>query len=672
MTVTSGQARDRTLEGEATASLPSPPSSRAASAAFEPRWELGAFVGLLSVTAVLYLWGLGASGWANAFYSAAAQAGSQSWTALFFGSSDAAGSITVDKTPLAVWVMGLSVRIFGLSSWSLLVPQALIGVASVALLARIVRRWFTPAAGLIAGAALATTPVAALMFRFNNPDALLVLVLIASVGATVRALEAAAVRAGTRWLMLAGVLVGLGFMAKMLQALLVLPALVVVYLYAAPVPLRRRLFQLGAAFAAMMVSAGWWVVAVMLVPASQRPWIGGSQTNSVLELALGYNGLGRLTGNETGSVGGGNGWGATGLSRLFDAEIGGQISWLAPAALLFLVAGLWLTGRAPRTDRTRAAFAIWGLWLVVTGLTFSLMAGIFHAYYTVALAPAVAALVGMGVAVGWRLRHRVVGSALLAAAVTLTGVWSWQLLGRSADFAPALRWVVLAGSIVVAAGLLLVDRMTRRAALALGGAGVVLSLAGPTAYALQTASTPHTGSIPTAGPQVAGARGGPGGMRGAGGPGGPPPGTTPGGTTTPGGAGVTGAGGRGPAGAGGPGGILDAVTPSATFVAALQSDADSYTWVAAAIGSQQAAGYQLASGRSVMPIGGFNGSDPSPTLAQFQAAVAAGQIHYFVGGGGGMRADSGSSSSQEIAAWVQATFTATTVGGVTVYDLTTT
>ncbi len=174
---------------------------------------------------------------------------------------------------------------------------------------------------------------------------------------------------------------------------------------------------------------------------------------------------------------------------------------------------------------------------------------------------------------------------------------------------------------------------------------------------MQTAATAHTGSIPTAGPQVAGGMAGPGGMRGPGGMPGP---------GVPGGPGV----------AGGPGGILDAVTPSATFVAALQADSDSYRWAAAAIGSQQAAGYQLASGRSVMPIGGFNGSDPSPTLAQFQAYVAAEQIHYFIrgggvgGGGGGMPAESGSSSSQGIAAWVQATFTSTTIGGVTVHDLT--
>ena len=201
------------------------------------RWERPALLALLAVTAVLYLWGLGRSGWANSFYSAAAQAGSESWKAFFYGSSDAASSITVDKTPASLWVMGLSVRIFGLSSWSILVPQALMGVGAVGLLYATVKRWSGPVAGLIAGAVQALTPVAVLMFRFNNPDALLVLLLVAAAYATVRAIE----KASLRWLMLAGALVGAGFLTKMLQALLVVPALAVVYLVAAPTTVRRRI-----------------------------------------------------------------------------------------------------------------------------------------------------------------------------------------------------------------------------------------------------------------------------------------------------------------------------------------------------------------------------------------------------------------------------------------------
>ncbi len=654
-----------------TSTLERPAAGSPAAARARPRrWERLALLALLVATAVLYLYGLGRSGWANSFYSAAAQAGSASWKAFFYGSSDAASSITVDKTPASLWVMALSVRIFGLSSWSILVPQALMGVGSVALLYATVKRWSGLVAGLIAGAVLALTPVAVLMFRFNNPDALLVLVLVAAAYATIRATE----RASARWLVLAGALVGAGFLTKMLQVLLVVPALAVVYLVAAPTTVRRRIGHLLAAGLALLVSAGWWVAIVELVPASARPYIGGSQHNSILELILGYNGLGRLTGDETGSVGGGGFggtgmWGQTGPGRLFDSEIGGQVAWLLPAALILLVAGLVVTGRRPRTDRTRAALLLWGGWLLVTGLTFSFMAGIFHAYYTVALAPAIGALVGIGATVLWRRRE---GAVVLAITLAVTAAWSYVLLERSAEFLPWLAPVVLVGGLAVALGLLLVRSVPRRIAAVLAGAGMVVALAGPAAYAVDTAATPHTGSIPSAGPAVAAASGGPGGgVRG----GRPPQGGFGGGL--PGGPGGFGG---GPGATGGPtggqgggagGGLLNGSTPSADMIALLRADADSYTWVAAAIGSNNASGYQLATGEPVMAIGGFNGTDPSPTLAQFQQYVAAGKIHYFISGGtGGGTRTGGSAAAQEIAGWVEQNFTATTAGGATVYDLT--
>ena len=267
----------------------------------DPAWVRPSLFALLLGTALLYIWGLGASGWGNSFYSAAVQAGTKSWKAFFFGSSDAANFITVDKPPASLWVMEISARIFGVNAWSILVPQALEGVATVAFLYATVRRWFTPAAGLLAGAVLALTPVAVLMFRFNNPDALLVLLLTVAAYAVTRALEVGS----TRWLVLAGSLVGFGFLAKMMQAFLVVPAFALVYVLAAPTPLRRRIWQLLLAGVAMFVAAAWWVVAVVLTPAADRPYIGGSQHNSVLELIFGYNGFGRLTGNETGSVTGG-------------------------------------------------------------------------------------------------------------------------------------------------------------------------------------------------------------------------------------------------------------------------------------------------------------------------------------------------------------------------------
>ncbi len=656
-----------------TATRPASPPDSAVAAPAGPvraRWEWPALLVLLGGTAVLYLWGLGASGWANSFYAAAAQAGSESWKAFFFGSSDAANAITVDKTPLSLWPMALSIRVFGLSSWSLLVPQALEGVAAVGLLYATVRRTTgSAAAGLLAGAVLATTPVAVLMFRFDNPDALLTLLLVGSAYATLRAVESGL--HPVRWLALAGTLVGLAFLTKMLQAFLVVPALGLVYLLFAHTSLPKRLGHLAVGLGAMVASAGWWVAIVSLWPADSRPYIGGSQENSILELTLGYNGFGRLTGDETGSVGGGGAgggmWGQTGLGRLLSEEIGGQVGWLLPTALLLLVAGVWFTRRAAGTAvprrAVRAGLVVWGGWLVVTAATFSFMAGIFHAYYTVALAPAIGALVGTGAWLLWQHRTSLVAAFVASASVSMTTVLAFVLLGRAADFVPWLRWVVLVGGLASALAVVGLGRLPRRAAGAVAAVALVLSLAGPAAYAVETAATAHTGSIPSAGPAGAG---GPGAGFGGGGPGGatPPTGTPP---ATQQGTGTT----TGPTG-GGAGGLLDGSEPTDAITELLVSDADDYTWVAAAVGSNAASGYQLASEEPVMAIGGFNGSDPSPTLAEFQAHVAAGDIHWFIGGGGfGGAQIGGSSASSDIASWVAANFTATTVDGVTLYDLTT-
>lgn len=681
-----------------------PPADAAPEAvpgATRARWERPALAGLLVVTAVLYLWGLSASGWANSFYSAAVQAGSESWTAFLYGASDAAGSITVDKPPASLWVMALSVRLFGLSSWSILVPQALMGVATVGVLYASVRRAFSAQAALLAGAALALTPVAALMFRFNNPDALLLLLLTGAVAAVLRAVEGPRT---TRWMVLAGALVGVAFLTKQLQAFLVLPSLAVMFLWAAPVGIGRRIRDSLLGLTAMVVAGGWWVALVELVPASVRPYVGGSQTNSFLELTFGYNGLGRITGDEEGSVGGGGGMGggfggSTGLTRLFDAENGGQITWLIPAALILAAGALWARGRAPRTDVRRVAVVGWLSLLLVTAVTFSFMAGIFHAYYTVALAAPVAALVGIGGWTLWTERHRPWALWVLAAAAGTTTAWATVLLGRSADWLPWLRWTVLAVGVLGTLALAAAAVRPQLGALARAGAvlALVAGLAGPTAYTLQTVATAHTGSIVTAGPTVSSGFGGMGGgMPGGGGrPGGqggqagggqmgqpptggqggqmqPPTGTqgtTPGGQGQTGQDGGTGGGGGGGAG-GGMGGLLDGADVSDEVAQLLLQDADSYTWAAAAVGSQNAASYQLETEEPVMAIGGFNGSDPSPTLEQFQAYVAAGEIHWFIGGGGFGGQNGGSSASSEIAAWVEENFTATEVDGVTLYDLT--
>ncbi|MFJ3306161.1 ArnT family glycosyltransferase [Streptomyces sp. NPDC086549] len=687
----------------------------------DPRWVRPAFLGLLAATFLLYLYNLSASGYANSFYSAAVQAGSKSWKAFFFGSLDAGNAITVDKPPASLWPMALSVRIFGLNSWAILVPEVIMGVLTVAVVYAAVRRRFSPASGLIAGAVLALTPVAALMFRFNNPDAMLALLMAVACYMVIRALE----DGRTKWLVWAGVAIGFAFLAKTLQAFLILPPLAIVYAVCAPVNLKKRFGQLALATVALVVSGGWWVAIVELWPASSRPYIGGSQNNSFLELTFGYNGLGRLNGDETGSVGGGGGgggtsmWGETGWNRMFNSEIGGQISWLLPAALILLVAGLVATRRLKRTSVTRGSFLVWGGSLLVTMVVFSYMAGIFHQYYTVALAPYIAAVVGMGAGLLWEKRAEMWASITLAASVVAAAAWGYVLLNRTSDYLPWLKWLVLIGGLAAALGLVFAGRVTRQLALGAAAVGLVAALAGPTAYTLSTLQEGHTGSIVTAGPagasMMGGGRGGPGGGMGGGMPGqnqqgqqgqqgqqngngnGFPGGGNGGfgggmpgqnqqnqqsqqngngntqgqqGQGFPGGGQTGEAGGTG--GGGGAGGLLNGASVSSEAKKLLETDAEKYTWVAASIGSQNAASYQLATGDPVMAIGGFNGTDPSPTLAQFKKYVTEGKIHYFISGGGmgGGMGSSSSGTSSQITSWVQSNFKKVTVGSATFYDLT--
>ena len=552
----------------------------------------GAGLALLLIgSAVLYLWGLSESGWANSYYSAAVQAGSQSWKAFLFGSLDASNAVTVDTPPASLWLMALSVRIFGLNSWSILVPQALLGVATVAVLYASVRRTVDPGrsrsadstlatghvAGLVAGAVLALTPVAVLIFRFNTPDALLVFLLTATGYCTLRASE----EASGKWLVGAGVLVGLAFLTKMWPAFVVLPALVVVYLVVAPTSMGRRIRHLLAALIAMIISLGWWVALVELVPESWRPYVGGSDNNSVLGLIFGDHGL----------------------NRMLEGGSGGMIAWLIPAALLLGTFALIIRHRAPRTDGVRAAIMVWGGTLLVTALSFLLMAGgSDDGYDPVALAPATAALVAVGGQVLWVRRRSALARAGLAATMIITGLTAYALLGRATAPHAILQWPVLIICALAAGGLLAAHRLPRLLAAMVLGLALVGATAAPAAYAAQTVATPHPGSTAV----------------------------------------------------------------SAAVQNLLRRDADSYDWVAATPGAPRAAAYQLATGRPVMAVGGFAGSDNSPTLKQFQAYVADGRVHFYLGGGG-----SGAlgSSAAEIEAWVSQNFPATTVDGVTLHDL---
>jgi len=620
------------------ASVETPGPRRRIGLTFPQTWERVTLAILLLLTAVMYLWNITINGMGNKFYGSAAWAGSQNWQALLFGSLDPRNFITVDKPPVSQWVMGLSGQIFGFSSASMLIPQALMGVASVALLYSAVRRISGPSAGLLAGAALALTPVDALMFRFNDPDAVMVLLMVASAYCTVRAVQ----HASARWIALAGVALGFAFLAKMLEGLIVMPALGVAYLVAAPTSLRRRLLHLLGALAAFGVAAGWFVVLTLVWPASSRPYIAGSTNNNFMNLVLGYNGLARVLGHQgfdfdsppsgpgaEAFPDGGHWHESQGLARLFTGEFGFQIGWLLPAALLAVVLVLISRGRAPRTDAVRAGVVMFGGWLVVSGLVLSFMRGMHNMippYYCMSLAPAVAAMFAIGVAEMWRHRASRAHRIGLATLVLAAGVWSWWTLGRSAGWLPPLRWVILVVTVVAAAALLRSPSSDthRRWAVVPLTLALIGGLAGPTAYAIATIGQPH----------------------GAGGAWVGPASQDPGNR---------------------PGWWQDVDDPQLdAMLRATHTE-----WSAAIKRASPAAALELSTRTPVMAVGGFSGIDPVPTLSQFQNYVAHHQIgYYIVPDPNNDRFPVGRDAHTDITNWVAANFKSTKVGSDTVYDLT--
>jgi len=595
-----------------------------------PLWSLPARAAVFGLAALLYCWGLGRVGMGNTFYAAAVKSGTESWKAFFFGSLDPGSFITVDKPPAALWVMELSGRIFGFSSWSMLLPEALAGVATVMVLYHLVRRWFGEPAAVFASLALALTPVAVVIFRYNDPDAFLTLLLVLAAWACWRAIETGK----TIGLVLSGALVGLAFLTKTLDAFIVVPAIGVAYLWCGPPRLARRLGQLGWAALALLVSSGWWVTIVELWPKSARPYIGGSTDNSELNLIFGYNGFARIFGSGGAGAGGATSGGSSsfgggeGLLRMFDSELGGQISWLLPVALVGLVAGLWLTRRHRRSDNQRAGFVLWGGTLLMYLAVYDYAKGIFHPYYAVVMAPAVAALAGAGAVALWRLgRQSLRWAWALPATIVGTALWADTLLARTSGYDSWVGPTVVVTGVVSALVLFLClarPRVPRWFALAAGTLAAASLLAGPAAYSLTTLGT-ATNGIATAGPTSSA-----GGMGAGGGPGGQ-------GGGLGGGTGASGAPASVRTGAA-PGGGGGASTVNTALVRYLERHQGSATYLVAVNGSQAAAPFILDSGKAVIAMGGFGGTDPAPTLSEFEHLVATGKVHYVYvssGGGGG-------------------------------------
>ncbi|MEZ4481066.1 MAG: glycosyltransferase family 39 protein [Dehalococcoidia bacterium] len=586
------------------------------------RW--GPLVAVLLLAALLYSWKLDQNGWGNNYYSASAQSMTRSWSNFFFGAFDSEGIVTVDKPPLSQWLIVASVKVFGLNSWSLLLPQAVLGVACVAVLYAMVRPQFGEAAAIVAALVLATTPITVAIVRINNPDTLLILLMLLGGWSGLRATE----RGSLRWGLLAAVFIGLAFNVKMLQAYLVVPGLALADLVAAKGALWRRTWTFAAAGLVLAAVSFSWMVVVDSWPKDSRPYIGGSRDNTVQDLVFGYNGLERIEGNDpagpfagqqpgtTGSVpavqqpatanrgpafGGDPGW-----LRLLDTHSGTLIGWFLPFAGTVLLLGLDWRGRTARTDMRRAWLLFWGGWGLVHAAVFSTQEGIYHPYYTSALAPAVAALTGIGacLALTWLREDSWRRLLLLAAGAAYTAAVQVFLTRQREDWnpwmTPALAVVLGLGILATAASFWLVERPAVRQLA--GRGGLVLAFGGlfimPFTWGLTPLDGPRTSPDVAVGPlhiRVANAA----------------------------------------ANAPRPNSDLGANQPLVDYMLA---NYRGERFFVATFGAQAASPIMLATGLPVLPIGGFGGNDPVPDLRELTRMVEGGEVAFVLLSGAGSSA----------------------------------
>ncbi|WP_330272808.1 glycosyltransferase family 39 protein [Lentzea sp. NBC_00516] len=603
-----------------------------------PRWPAWVLVAICVLAGALYVWAIGAGQVGNSYYAAAAKSMSTSFGNFLFGSFDPAGVVTVDKPPMSLWPQAIAVWIFGFHGWAVLLPQVIEGVAAVFLLHRTVRLWADEKVALLAALILALTPITVAINRDNNPDTLLVLLLVASAYAFTRSVQSAESRPRTKWLLWCAFFIGCGFLTKMLQAWIVVPGFALAYLVGTSAPVKRRILDLLAAGGVLVASSFWWVALHAWWPGS-KPYIGGSTDGGAWDLIIGYNGLGRVFGGDgnrgggsmplpSGAVPTGQGpmefagpggsamfGGQPGILRMFDASVGGQISWLLPLCLLVLVAvsvaGVlrWRRG-VPGVPAERAGWFMWGSWLLVTALVFSLAQGIFHPYYTTMLAPAVAAISAAGIVMFWRAKSFV--RFLLPLSVAITAGWAFVLVSRDTSFHGWTRWAVL-GVAAVAVVVLLVG--LRRAGLV---AAVVAMLLVPAVWSTAVAARAGTnGVMPAAGPQQQG-----GGMIFSGGP--PPGGNRPARPQI----------GTMPGPGGGRGELTDEQKRILNY--AKENSGGAEITLAVAGSAQMASPFIMRTDEVVIGMGGFSGSDNAPSVDQLQSWVSEGKLKFVLGGGAQM------------------------------------
>ncbi|MGD0555154.1 MAG: glycosyltransferase family 39 protein [Streptosporangiaceae bacterium] len=701
----------------------------------QPSWARPVLLGIAAVAALLYAWNIVDAGLAP-FYSVAVKSMSVSWKAFIFGAFDPNATITIDKLAGSFLPQALSARIFGFHPWSLALPQVIEGVISVLAMYRIVRRWAGVMPGLVAAALFTLTPIAASMFGHSMEDGALTMCLVLAADSYQRAVGEARLRS----LIWAGVWIGLGFQAKMLQAWMVLPALAIGYLVCAPAGLGRRVWQTSVAGVIMLAVSLSWIALYTFTPASDRPYVDGSTNNSAIAMVFGYNGLERFGitikgavtsgpgvttgggggggfrtgtggsgfpsgGGPGGTTGHGGGFGGTppggtattaktsstpggtagtapggnttggaglgsagssfgsGWTKLLGSEYGPEVGWLYPLAVLTVIFGLAWTRRAKRSDQLRAGFVFWGLWLLTFGLIFSKMGTIPHTAYVASLAPPLAALGGTGIVMFWRT-YRANGwrGWVLPAVVAAQLAWTLFLWRSYGGFLPWARDIIVAAgviAIVAMIGARLSNRVrTRIATVALAG-GIAAIVAAPGAWAASVLDTKYGGSSFNASAGPAGGFGGGGGTTG---------GTFASFTERYGdrtgtgrygdglGSGQTGIGG----GAGG--GITNSATTTLTTAEQdiyhyVEANRDGASYLMAVASWETASPYILATGQEVMPMGGFSGSVPEPTLAKVEELVHTGQLRFFLldsstgtgtGFGGGT-----DSTSTTISTWVE-------------------
>ena len=605
--------------------------------AWSPLWQRITLGAVMLISVFMEFFQLGQNGFANPFYAAGVRSMLDSWHNFFFVSYDPGGFVSIDKPAFGFWLQTISAKIFGFTAFSVYLPEALATVFSVLILYHLVRRHFGVTAGLLAALALAITPLSVITGRNNTIDSTLVLSVIVGAWAVLKATETGKLR----WLLLCAVAIGVGYNIKMTEVFLVVPAFGLLYLLAAPKKIWTRIWHLAVALLVMLVIALSWSVVVDLTPASQRPYVGSSSDNSEISLAIGYNGIQRLLGmgggpqmnmpsqaangsntskrsasstpqglpssggNSSGTNGGisgslSQGTGTAGPFRLFSAPLGGQIVWLLPFALLGMLALAWQRRLRFREDREQMSLVLWGTWLLTTVVFFS-VASFFHEYYLTIMAPAIAALFGIGVVVMWNDYRRVGWRGwLLPIALVVTAVEQIYIISSNSAWGTWLIPVIaiacfLSALLLVAVRLFprVTTRFTtdeRRTRLSLQSV-VVLGLIGLMITSAVWSIIPvlqNTGGDPIAGPSTVG-------------------------STTTGGSASTGP-----------------MSTNTKLISYLEAHQGNTKYLLAVTGSIDADSIILAANKPVMAMGGFNGSDPILTTARLKALIANGTVRYFL------------------------------------------